>query len=121
MLYYSSVAVDNYRIFRNDRLTRGEGVMFSIKRGINAKIICESTSSTVEYLFLELHIGDLPLLVVVVYNSRSSNDLTPLISILSVRYDDIIIMGDTNLLNFQTKVAFQNEISSLALDIVPTE
>lgn len=120
-----AVVIDDYDLFRNDRKTHGGGVMCYIKKGFKTRVICKSSSNLVEYMFLELILQNTKMLIGIVYNSKSSNNLNKffkVLSNLSGRYSDIIITGDFNkdVLNLNTKLSLETMFNNVALSIFPS-
>lgn len=95
-----SIAIDGYKVFRNDRPSvRGGGVAIYVLKKLRAKVIARSEEgSEIEYLFVQLCVGTSKVLVGVIY--RPSGNLLQLDSVLNnlvPHYQNFIIMGDFNL------------------------
>lgn len=122
----SAICIEDYNIFRNDRKSHAGGVLLYVRRGIGAKVLLKSSSNSVEYIFMEINVAEKKFLIGVVYNSKSTNDLSSLfssLSYLSSEYSDVIVFGDfnRNLLNGGVKLSFINEISGSNIFIVPSD
>ena len=95
------VALSGYRIYRNDRTKkRGGGVCVYLRNDLQAKILCYSSNSVIEFLFLEIHyLGNKILLGAVYKPPKPSCDFSELYSILSSlasSYTHTYITGDFN-------------------------
>ena len=119
-----SVALNGYKCFRNDRVTRGGGIVIYVRETITANVIKHSECSSIEYLFLELRCSSLRVLFSCIYNSHGSNDISCLLnqlSFFSPLYSNIVVTGDFNLdLLDPNKFRFiSTSLSASALKIVP--
>lgn len=98
----SSVAVNGYKIFRNDRITRttGGGVALYVKKGLPVKIVAGSDNTDIEYLFAEVTVGVIKVLVGVIYrHPRCIDEISSLEGVLSTLaslYPNIVLVGDFN-------------------------
>ena len=102
------VAINDFSLFRHDRLNkRGGGVAIYLRNGIKSRIIGKShANAKVEFLFLEIdNRSGTKLCFGVVYNPPSNPLTTTLKNILSSvssKYPHVIVLGDFNL-NLQLK------------------
>ena len=118
------VAINDFSLFRHDRLNkRGGGVAIYLRNGIKARIIGKSNANAkVEFLFLEIdNRSGTKLCFGVVYNPPANPLSTPLKNILSSvasEYANVIVVGDFNLnLLLQSKaiLRFKDFLNSNAL------
>ena len=95
-----SIALKGFNSFRNDRVSRGGGILIYVKDNICVSIIKQSHCTKTEYLFLELRYSGVKVLFCCLYNSHSSNDISLFLNELNVvcpQYSNIILTGDFNL------------------------
>ena len=130
------INISGYSVLRQDRNTKGGGILFYIRDNLKAKILCSSTTSRSgkplkpEYIFCSVWEGDsTPTLVVLVYRPpdvsiRSDRYFIQQLRLLSSEYSHEIIIGDwnTNLLDKQhSDTRFLNDLmSDLSLKLVDT-
>lgn len=132
----AAVNIDGFKFIRNDRVRkRGGGVGIFIKNNLKFNLILASENLSSEFLFIEIIFPDSKILFGVVYKAPSIDEVTELTTVvtsLSDKYEDIIIMGDfnKNLLNISVGVCkkfitgscsvcrFSNAFSSLGLSSV---
>lgn len=98
-----TVDIQGYKLFRRDRDGRGGGVAFYVKSNFHVKL--DQTNfefRELEHLFLEIKIGKLILALGVLYRppvftARTSVDcFDDILSTITARYDNIILLGDVN-------------------------
>lgn len=107
------VAVPGYKLVRNDRLVRrGGGVAFYISDKLRTRVIDRSpANSSIEYLFIEVSLGNIKVAVGVIYRPNGHlDDISELLSEISARYVNIVMMGDFNL-NLLDNAVFTNSTS----------
>lgn len=129
----SSMNIDGYRLYRNDRFRKvGGGVAFYIRDNLKvSKIVSCSKGSIIEHLFVEILTSNIKILIGVVYNPNVSNDITALeekLSELTPLYNDVILTGDfnTDLLSVRPDILckvdnFKSMINSLGLVVLGSE
>lgn len=97
----SPVAIKGYKCYRNDRVTRGGGIIIYVRETITTKVIEQSECFLTEFLFLELRCGDNRVLFGCVYNSHASIDISCFlnkINTISLLYTNIILTAVTLIL-----------------------
>lgn len=92
----SSVAINGYKIIRNDRMTStaGGGVAFYVQKGLKTKVVARSEGSSIEYMFIEVLSQSVRSLVGIVYRPPDADSiltLDSLFSALSSSYSSVII------------------------------
>lgn len=96
----AAVAIDGYRLFRNDRVRRRSGgVAVYIRNDLKCTLIISALNVSTGYIFLDLIFPNAKILVGGVYKAPSVDDITlisDLFSSLSPRYEDGTIAGDFN-------------------------
>ena len=91
-----------FKLYRNDRTSRGGGVCMYIRENIQTKIIHSSTNSILEFLCIELYNGNDKCLLVVMYcppctfKEEHLKELEDTLLRLGSKYADIRIGGDFN-------------------------
>lgn len=99
------VHIPNYNFYHKNRTGRGGGVGFYIRKGIVCKEVLTdyATIEGLEYLFLEVIINKLHLLICVIYRAPTSNlkliveHIDNLLSFITPQYDNICMLGDINI------------------------
>lgn len=111
-----------FNLFRSDRKTNGGGVCVYIRNGIICKEVLKSNDdSRIEYLLLEISTThSTKILIGCVYRPNRNISLDPLLSMMetmSVKYEEIIIVGD-----FNSNLITENILidAMLTLDLHPT-
>lgn len=118
------IAIPGYKVFRNDRRgKRGGGVAIFVKESISSRVIQVSTSSDVEFIFVEIGNHN-KCLVGCIYRPPGNNTFTNLENVLeslSPKYKHVILGGDFNA-NLLITNAFSNALlqccSSFGLNII---
>ena len=114
----SVFCLNNYVLYRADRLKHAGGAAIYIKKSICCKIISKSPpESKIEYLFIEVLSGNNKLLIGTVYRPNcliETSFLIDYIQNISLNYNDIIISGDFNS-NVLRDKQFLNEMLSIGL------
>ena len=113
----------NYTLSRNDRDSRGGGVLVAFKPSFNLRRIL--LNSKLEYIFLKLKASDLNIFLLLIYiappisleSLEKLYDIINQASSLMSSEDQIIILGDLNLTDFNkatdcSKVQYLNDIST---------
>lgn len=112
------VSLAGYTIYRADRKKHAGGVAVYIKQGLHAKVLLKSEDlDAIEYLFLEISIGEQRLFLGSVYRPNrniNTQDLIAKIESKAVAYSDIIIVGDFNS-NLLLERTLTESMSSLGL------
>ena len=112
-----------FKSFRNDRSTKGGGILFYVNECISSSVVRQSRCNKTEYLFIELKFNRQKVLFCCIYNSHASNDLYLFLNELntvSPLYSNIVLTGDFNLdLLNPSKLSFiSSALSSSALEII---
>lgn len=104
------LGVEGYRLFRSDRSGNGGGVAIYIKSHISSKLVmCSCERNQTEYIFIELNCHHNKMLLGCVYRPNKNirlDNLTDKLEILSVRFSDVIIVGD-----FNSNILVTNELT----------
>lgn len=106
--FHQQFVIDGYRIERCDRPGANShgGFCLYIRDNIKTKTLACTTDSssygTVEYLFLELVLGNVNIFVGVLYNPpcvtlSSIDHIHNLLAQHCLLYDDVIVTGDSNI------------------------
>lgn len=97
------VSINNFSLFRHDRVNRrGGGVAVYLRNGLKTRIIRKSRANTkIEFLILEIdnRAGD-KIAFAVVYNPPSNSLIDPLknaLTDLATNYSHCIVVGDLNI------------------------
>ena len=96
------VELPRYTLLRHDRCGRkmGGGVGMYVRNDIRTEVILTSSeSSGIEFMFIELHIGQQKCVLGVVYwppRTGNISDLHEHLAYISATYEHVIIMGDFN-------------------------
>lgn len=122
-----SVYLPGFTSFRNDRPSRGGGVLIYVKKRFNTKVICRSNTDGIEYIFIEVSCNNLKVLIACVYIPKPTVALLKILkdelkSFNNV-YSDILILGDFNIdilnsSNLSRK--YLNILDQLSLTIINT-
>lgn len=93
--------IDNYNLYRNDRVTSttGGGVAIYCKSSLNCRMVIKSYNESVEYLIIEIYDGHQKCLISCCYIPDRRFSPEPFFSALSEFspvYDNIIVCGDFN-------------------------
>lgn len=96
----SLILLRGYKVFRNDRKTRGGGVAIYVRQGIKCKLVHKSAAEEkIEQVFIEVTSNGEKLLIGCVYrpyNNISFESLNKKLEEIAPEYSDIIIAGDFN-------------------------
>ena len=93
----------NYRIFRKDRNQCGRGNMFYVNESLPCKSLTTETDNLTETNFLEVNVQSSKWIFVDCYKLPSQSEeffisnLCKTINAFSIKYDNILLMGDCNL------------------------
>lgn len=101
------IAVDGYRVLRNDRKhSRGGGICIYHKQDLDCRVIAVSDSLTevedsnrTEYMFIEVRVNNTKFLLGAFYSPprvECSGLLDQILSELSLSYSNVILLGDFN-------------------------
>lgn len=120
-----AVNISGYRLFRNDRKFRsGGGVCIYCSKDYKATVVAKSQArANVEYVFVEVAMGNTKILVGEVYRPRGLlSDLDEALSDLAPNYSEAFVMGDFNLNYLDHRERFQMDdyFSQFMLNILPT-
>lgn len=122
------VCFNGFKIFRNDRCSRGGGVCIYVREHIPTKVIYSSTK-LLEFLCVEINNGVEKCLLVVVYcppclfKEENLNEIEETLFRLNSKYSDVLIAGDFNvnlLVNNRTTRLFKYFCEKLSLSVVNT-
>lgn len=99
-----SIYLPGFTSFRHDRssgVNRGGGVVIYVKKRFKTRVLCRSSVDGIEFIFVEVSLGDTKVVIGCVYLPYPSVALlnvlkSELDNLVSV-YDEIIIMGDFNI------------------------
>lgn len=113
------VNIQNYKFFYKNRINRGGGVGIYVRNEIDAKLVLSDFKSIdgLEYLFLNVKIMKMQLLIGVIYRVPSNNinesvkHLDDLLSFIVPQYNNIIFLGDINI-DQQNENSFDSCMSS---------
>ena len=113
--------IAGYNIFRMDREKRSGGVVIYVMNNFKCNVVNKSSvQSPIEYIFLEVLVGENKVLIGNVYRNNNTVDFFPLINeikSISIKYEKIIISGDFNN-NILKENIFKNEMISIGLHLV---
>lgn len=120
-----SVAINGYKIIRNDRMTStaGGGVAMYVRKSMKTRVVAKSAGSSIEYLFVEITSLSVRSLVGVVYRPPNADNLPTLDSLFSVlfsSYNSVIVMGDFNhnLLDVNISNMLESFLSGFNLSVI---
>ena len=91
-------------MFRKDRNRCGGGIMFYVNESLPCKSLTTETDNLTETIFLEVNVQSSKWLFVGCYKLPSQNEeffisnLCKTINVFSTKYDNILLMGDCNLI-----------------------
>lgn len=88
--------MNNYKIYREDRLSHGGGVMIGIKRNIPHQRITKFATKTIENVSIEINVNNLPLRITSAYCPKFTNHFYNDLEIITTTGTDFFIFGDFN-------------------------
>lgn len=120
------ISINNYKIYRNDRLNRpGGGVAVFVKDNFNVRVISNHLCINIEHLRLEVIINNTRLILAVVYRPPTQpladflNSFEEVMGYSIISSDNIICCGDFNVdflkPNINSCVMFQNILDAMGL------
>lgn len=125
-----AIALENYQIFRKDRLTRGGGVLLYIHtrlkpQSLSAFIDPANHHTDVEQTWAKIQIGRRQIAVGVIYKPPHASHLelqsvSDILRHFRPLFDDIVLLGDININMLQRNVA-SNYINSLLHELNLTQ
>lgn len=65
----SKIYLENYQIYRNDRVTHGGGVAIAIKQNIKHKLLGTNDTTTIENISVSIDVSGRELIITSVYNT----------------------------------------------------
>ena len=103
------IAIPQYSIVRCDRPTRGGGLCFFVRNNISYKLINIDyiRNRTLEQLWISLKVNKINMFVGILYkppltNASSFSELEAVLSNIYPIADQVIVMGDTNVVFHKT-------------------
>lgn len=128
----NSIRLNGYKLIRNDRKsntrTRGGGIAFYIKDGIDYCILKKSHGNCLcQYTFINIYLSyETKICVGIAYNppdnKYKNKSLLNCLHEMSNQYEHVIFMGDLNInilkLNIKQNTNFINEINQMDLNII---
>lgn len=92
----TKIYLDNYRIYRNDRLIHGGGVAIVIRRDIQHKLINMRDTKFIENISVAVNLNHRDIIITSAYSPRHTAHFVHDIGLLSYDGKETIILGDLN-------------------------
>lgn len=90
------VHLENYVLYRNDRLSHGGGVAIAVRRNIEHKLLTISNTTVIENISIEIKLNQKPITISSVYNPQPSNHFINDLKILTNNSNETLLFGDLN-------------------------
>lgn len=119
----SFVKLDEYNLYRADRLGHAGGAAMYVKNTISSRVVCSSSpNDAIEYIFLSVGSGNQRILLGSVYRPNRRVDIGPLLDMvreIALPFQNILIAGDFNS-NLLVESGMVDEFRALGLYSVNT-
>lgn len=90
------VHIDNFNIYRNDRLTHGGGVAIAVRKNLSHRLLPIATTNIIENISVEIQLGQKMITITSAYNPQPSTHFANDFNILTNQCNEALLFGDYN-------------------------